>query len=256
MKKRILFFLSLSMIAGIGIGWIWLTEKRSVEAQTNPETPHPFHAINLKARNARTGSLQETEEYVGEIITVAGLEHELQGFTSTAVAERVARAEVRFRQGQSSGIHEAKIVRTVNGLARRFSLPAYVKTSPYEVKRLRLGLLPNFPQIITQKNQGMQPVFAGGQIDSQMSPAEAIFVLAMMLQQKLANPEYQLTHAELVNRWAETHSHGSPQNITPHPAQNRSREVREALRAAASSTSLSDALQLSNLTLNTLGIEQ
>jgi hypothetical protein len=256
MKKRILFFLSLSLVVGSGAGWFWLSEKDSVEAQSSPQAAHPLQAINDKARVARAGGISDAEEYIGEIIRVAGLEGELAGFTASAIKNRVGRAESSYRQGQAAGIPEAKIVRTVNGLARKFDLPDYVRTSNYEVRRLRLGLLPNFPQIITQKTQGMQPVSAGAQIDSQMSPAEAVFVLAMMLQQKLANPEYQLRHSERLNRWAETHNHGAPPSSSPHPAQNRSREIREALRTAAGSASMSDALNLSRLTLNTLGVEQ
>lgn len=254
MKRRILVFLSLVVV--LGIGGFWLTGKGPVEAQSTPQASHSLQAINDRARAARTGSLSDAEDYVAEIIRVAGFEGELNGFTATAIKDGVGRAESRYRQGQAAGIPEAKIVRTVNGLARKFNLPDYVRTSNYEVRGLRLGLLPNFPQIITQKNQGMQPVSTGAQIDSQMSPAEAVFVLAMMLQQKLANPEYQLRHSERLNRWAETHNHGAPPSTSPHPAQNRSREIRDALRAAAARASMSDALSLTNLTLNTLGIEQ
>lgn len=256
MKKRILFFLSLSLVASLGIGWLWLAEKDSVEAQSNPPAAHPLEAINQKAKLARNGNVPDAEEYVREIISVAGFEGELGGFTSTAIKDRVGRAESRYRQGQATGIPEAKIVRTVNGLVRKFNLPDYTKTSNYEVRRLRLGLLPNFPQLINQRNQGAQPVSNGSQIDSQMSPAEAVFVLAMMLQQKLANPEYQVTHAERMNRWAATHNHRAGQSNPPNTAQNRSRQIKEALNRAAASASMSDALQLSNLTLNTLGIEQ
>lgn len=254
MKRRILVFLSLVVV--IGIGGFWLTGKGPVEAQSSPQGAHPLKAINDKARAARAGSISDAEDYVAEIIRVAGFEGELNGFTATAIKDRVGRAESRYRQGQAAGIPEAKIVRTVNGLARKFDLPDYVRTSNYEVRRLRLGLLPNFPQIITQETQGVLPVSVGAQIDSQMSPAEAVFVLAMMLQQKMVNTEYQLRHSERLDRWAETHNHSAPQSNSPHPAQNRSREIREALTRAASSASMSDSLSLSNLTLNTLGIEQ
>ena len=255
MKKRILFFMSLSLAASLGIGWLWHTEHGSVEAQSNT-SQHPLQAINQLSKLARNGNTPDAEEYVSEIISVAGFESELRGFTSTVIKDRVGRAESRYRQGQAAGIPEAKIVRTVNGLVKQFSLPSYVKTSNYEVRRLRLGLLPSFPQVITQTNPAGLSVSIGSQIDSQMSPAEAVFVLAMMLQQKLANPEYQVTHAERVNRWADTHSHGAGQSNSPNTDQNRSREIREALNRAAASTSMSDALQLSNLTLNTLGIGQ
>jgi hypothetical protein len=117
-------------------------------------------------------------------------------------------------------------------------------------------LLPQFPQVVAQKNQTTLAVSAGEQIDSEMSPAEAVFILTMMMQQKLVNPAYQLTHSEQVNHWAERNSRQAGQGNPPHPAQNRSREIMAALNQAVISTSVTDALQLSGITLNTLGIEQ
>lgn len=256
MKRRILFFLYFSLALGVNLGLFWLTNRKPVVAQNNSRAGHPLASVNSKAKIARDGNQTNAEAYVGEIIAVSGLENELRGFTSNSIKDRVGRAESRYRLGESPGIPEAKIVRTVNGLARKLNMPGYVRTSEYEVRRLRLGLLPNFPQVISQKNQGSQPVDAGSQIDPQMSPAEAVFVLSMMMQQKLANPEYQLTRTELLNRWTETHNHGAEPSGNSHPAQNRSREVRDALKQAARSMSMSTALQLSNMTLNTLGIEQ
>lgn len=77
-----------------------------------------------------------------------------------------------------------------------------------------------------------------------------------MLQQKMVNPEYQMTHQERVSNWAEKHNHGLNQNITLDPPQERSDEIRGALKRAVASAFVMDALQLSELILNTLGIEQ
>lgn len=256
MKKRILFFLSLSLVVGLGISWLWLTEKGSIEAQDNPPDATPFEVINQKAKLARNGTQPAAEDEVSEIISVAGFESELRGFTSIEIKDRVGRSESHYRQGITAGIPEAKIVRTVNGLVKLFNLPEYVKTSDYEVRKLRLGLLPSFPQVITQKNHATQALSRGSQIDSQMSPAEAVFVLAMMLQQKLTNPEFQMTQSERRSRWTSAHSHSVTQNNPTYTAQTRTQEIKEALRRAALSTSMSDALRLSEITLNTLGIEQ
>lgn len=251
MKKRFIFFLSMGLVLCLAVALNLLSKEDAVIAQNNPETEHSFAVLNEKAKAARNGDVTAAQEFVGEIISVAGFESELRGFTANAIKDRVGRAESRYRQGLASGIPESKIVRTVNGLVRRFDLPDYVKTSDYEVRNLRLGLLPHFPQVIAQKNQSSLPVSVGEQIDSEMSPAEAVFILAMMIQQKLANPEYQLTHLERVNRWSERRN-----RHVGGPTQNRSREIETALNQAVLSTSMTDALQLSGITLNTLGIEQ
>lgn len=253
MKRKILLVSSLSLLAIISIGLLWLTPRNTVQAEDNP---HPLAAINQKARDARTGNQTAAEDLVGEIIRVAGFENELVGFTSNTIKERVGRAESRYRLGQAAGIPEAKIVRTINGLARNFNLPAFARTNLYEVRKLRLELLPNLPQIITRKTQGIQPLTTGDGLEPRMSPAEAVLVLSLMVQQKLNNQEYQMTNAERRSRWNALHDHRPGQTPSPQQFPNRSREMRQAVRQGFESTSTFDAMQLSNLTLNTLGIEE
>lgn len=256
MKRLILFGLSLCFIIGLGFGLWGLAKKDAVNAQSDVQPQHPLEAINRKAVEARTGNLSASKELVGEIIRLAGFETYLQGFTTDRMKDRIGRAESRFRQGQITGIPETKVVRTVNGLAKKFDLPNYTRTNRYEVRKLRLELLPNLPQIITRGTENIEPISGGGSLSSEMSPAEATLVLALMLQQKMSSRDYQMTFAERLNRWAEDHNHGAGQNSSSSQAQNRSREVRNALQRAVATTSVSDAWHLSNLTLNTLGIEQ
>ncbi len=133
MKKIVLFVLSLGVFATLGIGVFFLSEKNVAQAEN---IPHPLETINQKAIDARTGNQADAEELVGEIIRVAGFENVLIGFTSSSIKQPVGRAESRYRLGQSSGISERKIVRTINGLVKQFDLPAYAKTDLYEVRKL------------------------------------------------------------------------------------------------------------------------
>ncbi len=253
MKKTILFVLSLGMFATLGSGLFFWSERNVAQAEN---IPHPLETINQKAIDARTGNQADAEELVGEVIRVAGFESELIGFTASSIKQRVGRAESRYRLGQSAGIPERKIVRTVNGLVKKFNLPEYSKTDLYEVRKLRLTLLPNFPHLISQKTQSVQPRTVGAGLDTEMSPAESVLILSLMIQQKLLNQDYQLTKTERRNRWNEMHDNRPGRSSSPHPAQSRGQEMRERLRIAASSASASDAWQLSTITLNTLGIEQ
>lgn len=253
MRRKILLTLSLSLLVLLSVGLFWLMPKDVAEAEN---IPHPLESINQKAKDTRTGNLTDAKDLVGEVIRVAGFEGELAGFATTAIKERVGNAESRYRLGQSSGIPEAKIVRTMNGLARRLNLPAFARTNQYEVRKLRLELLPNFPQLITRKTQGSQPITVGAGLDPQMSPAETLLIFSLMIQQKLNNQEYQMTEAERLSRWNEKHHHQPGQTPSPNPFPNRNREIKEAIRQGIASASGSDALRLSNVTLNTLGIEQ
>ena len=253
MKRKILLVSSLSLLAVLSIGLFWLTPKDVAQAEN---VPHPLESINQKAKDARDGNLTDAKDLVGEVIRVAGFEGELAGFATTAIKERVGNAESRYRLGQTAGVPEAKIVRTINGLARRLNLPAFARTNQYEVRKLRLELLPNFPELITQKTQGLQPIAVGAGLEPQMSPAEAFLIFSLMVQQKLNNREYQMTRAERTSRWNEKHHHQPGQTPSLNPFPNRNREMKEAIRQGIASASNSDVMQLSDVTLNTLGIEQ
>src|SRR5688500_3695200 len=72
MKKRVLFFFSLGLVASLGLGWFCLSDRALVGAQNSPQSPHPLEEINQKAKNARTGSVSDAEEYVREVVKVTG----------------------------------------------------------------------------------------------------------------------------------------------------------------------------------------
>lgn len=180
----------------------------------------------------------------------------MRGFTLSAIKDRVARADLRYRQEGTSGVSEDRIVQTVNGLALQLDLPEYTKTNSYEVRRLRVALLPQFPQLISLSEGDPRNNVVGSQISAEMSPTEAVFVLAMMLQQKLGNPEFQLTSQERVNTWAEDHRLPNGSYSPLRENQGRSNEIRRAVGRASTEATFSDALRLSTMTMNTLGIDQ
>lgn len=253
--KRSILFLSLSLIMALGVGLLWLSKGNTAQAESQEIPPHPFVVLNEKAKKARTGDLAAAKELVGATISLTGYEDVLRGSTADMIKGRVGQAESRYQQSQAAGVSEARVAQTINGLAFKLKLPDYAKTNTYEVRKLRLALIPSFPQFINQKAQGAQPVQAGAKLDSQMSPAEAVFVTEMMMQQKLSNEEYQVTNAERLKDWKEKHNHHPNHGNSQHQTQDRSREMRDALDKGINSMSMLDSMQLSTLILNTLGID-
>ena len=257
MKRRSLFFFSLSLVAVLTTALLFL-QRDPVQARDSLRAPHPLAEINQKAKSVRNGNSSDASAYVTEILKVAKVESELPGIAEAAtstIIDRVARAEVNYREGRSEGIDESKVVRTINGLVLRLHLPEYSYTDVYEVRRLRFMMLPNFPEIIG-RNTGRRPAITeGSRFDSKMSPAEALLILTMMLQQKQYNPEFQLTIAERRSLWNEMHDHRPGENFAPNVPGNRNAETQVALRRAGETMRTSDLLSLSDITLNTLGIE-
>ena len=64
---------------------------------------------------------------------------------ASALRERIARAEIRYMTGQSSGVQESDIVLALNTLAARFQTPDYAHTSLKQVRVLRMNLLLTTP---------------------------------------------------------------------------------------------------------------
>lgn len=246
-----------SLFLTVSLSILWLNKNVFVKAEEPAEMPESIARINQLAKEARTGSnIEANQELVTAAIEVAGFENELRGFTLSAIKDRVARADIRYRQEGTSGISEDRVVQTVNGLAMQLDLPEYTKTNSYEVRRLRVALLPQFPQLITISEGDLRDNVMGSQISAEMSPTEAVFVLGMLLQQKLGNPEFQLTSQERVNTWAEDHRLPNGSYTRLRDNQGRGDEIRRALRRAATEATFTDALRLSTMTMNTLGIDQ
>ncbi len=255
MKNRILLVLGLVSLMFISVGLFFLGD-RSVTANSNARTTHPLKSINEKARAVRMGSHSEALDLVDEIIRVANVEPELDSFATDAVKVRVAKAENIFRRENVGGVSEQKVVLTINRLVHKLRLPAYARTSVNEVTRLRFMLLPNFPEIVSRKSERSSPIPVGARFNTEMSPAEGFFVLVMMFQQKLYNPEFQLTHEERLSLWNELYADRPVGSIPQNLPNNRGIEVRGAIRNAGQRMSSQDALNLSELTLNTLGVKR
>lgn len=113
--------------------------------------------------------------------------------------ERLVRAEIDYRNGKSQGIPEEKIVDVVNYLAKEFEAPVYAQAQLEEVKTLRSGqayplfhsLAPNLAAM-SEAERKTVPL----QINSNMSPIEAVYFTLTLISQKQLNPCNQLTADE------------------------------------------------------------
>lgn len=257
MQKKYLISLSLVSLLGLVIGAFWWSNDNAAQAEKKPDVLDSFGTLNSKAKNSRGGDVNAAKELVGEIISASGFESELSGLTSNSVKDRVGNAESLYQTGQIEGVSEAKVARTINGLAIKFNLPEFAKTDVSEVRKLRLSMLPSYPEIIGKKPNGNQPLFVGGNFDSKMSPAESILVLTMMMHQKLSNKDYQLTKEERLIQWEEKYGNrrgNAKRQSLDDLTKNRGKEIRAALEQGTRTMSVPSALQLSTLILNTLGI--
>jgi hypothetical protein len=111
------------------------------------------------------------------------------------VEERLVQAEINYRLGRNPGIEEKTVVQIGNALADKLKLPEYAYVTVHQVEVLRFGMEMSMPSFMGEASP--QSEVAGAHAKpSELSPAQATQILLVLIDQKLINPDYQLTPEE------------------------------------------------------------
>ncbi|HEX8456885.1 MAG TPA: hypothetical protein VF656_06295 [Pyrinomonadaceae bacterium] len=153
-----------------------------------------YKEIDTKARRAKTGEEVAINELVDAILK--NFAAVLPADTAQAVKVRLVRAELKYRQNKK-GIRESRIVKAINQLAEAFEAPEYAQTSPLQVRLLRVDLKSDLPNLVDAEIEevGLKKK-AGDKLKVEISPIEATVLTIVMVQQKMLNPDWQLTPRE------------------------------------------------------------
>jgi hypothetical protein len=223
--------------------------------------------IDQKARRAKGNDEPAVRKLADEVFATPYFA-EIPSDYREAMKERVVRDELKYRNGKK-GIGEEKVVLTVNHLARKFNAPDFAKTSPAQVRALRVRLKLGYPNFIAQETRegkkGLKKK-AGDTINPEMSPLEAAFVTGVLVQQKMLNADFQyepqvwdekLRKGQL-KQW-EAGANPGAQNesrLVQSKGNAKRNEMRRAVTQSASKMSVTELMSLPDETLDTLGIER
>src|SRR4051812_6481729 len=248
---------------------------RALSAPRDVKANNPLVALSQKARASKGAdpvAVRDLTEEVFDTFSPA----DVPLFTEESAKERVARAEVSYRQGADKGISEVKVARAVNELADKFALPDYAKVSVAMVRTARMGLMMQLPNLIGQENpteKKPKKRKIGSSISPFMSPLEATTLTLFLLQQKTVNEDFQVSHKEFfanihekqVERWAQNRAQRDGVSQTTDESEagasmrarsnTKTDEVRGAMKKAAESMSPDDLLNLADSVLDALGIK-
>ncbi|HXG67048.1 MAG TPA: hypothetical protein VNO70_18235 [Blastocatellia bacterium] len=259
--KIVLYVLLFSVMGG---GVIWVGATMSVQSQSGPSSAaNPVARLDDRARIAKHGDEAAVRHLVDEVFSSISLDEIPRGMLDE-VKERLLRAELSHRNGQQEAIPEINVVHAVNELATKFNAPQYARTYLYEVRKLRMATLPFLPNLVAtetpEETKQDKPVGAST-IKTSMSPVEAAFVTLLLLQQQISNPEYQLTHGELVSRWAQMRGDKRGASAERANAGNeidfsaRAKEMRQVMARGVSEMPAGELLNMPARTLDALGIQ-
>lgn len=209
-----------------------------------------FSQLNIKARAVNEGGgSAAVNDLVNELFTT------FSATVASDVKTRIVNSELLYQANQRGGVTETAVVQVVNGLQVKFNTPEFSKTDTYEVRKLRQALQLLAPQFVGHGRQSEQS--AVGDVNStivpEMSPAEAVFVALAMMNQKMSNPNYQLTQTERAAMWTDLHSTKIGQTLENDPA--KSELINEAIADKAATMSAAELLAVPHRALDILGIE-
>jgi hypothetical protein len=241
----------------------------------NIQAENPLADLNRKAKAARLGDPTAVRALTDEAFNTFA-PAEVPVFTREVMKERVARAEVDYRRGVDKGISEVKVANTINELADKFQLPDYAKVSVAMVRTARVVLMLQLPNLVAQNNPASRnhKKTIGSSINPSMSPVEATTLTLFVLQQKMLNEAFQVTHSEFyagiqqrqVESWRELRAkrNGDSKTIVDQQtapsmqvrSNTRSDELRQAVNKAVAHMSPDVLLNLADSSLDTLGLKR
>ena len=120
-----------------------------------------------------------------------GLEN-LPAPITTVIKDRLVYAEMQYREGTGRAVREQNIVDVTNLLVQKLELPDYVRTSPSQVRYMRMVSITWNPTFMgkSAERPNMQ---VGESISDEMSPMQAVHVLLEVLGHKLSDRNFQMT---------------------------------------------------------------
>jgi hypothetical protein len=266
MSRLFLSLFSLCAIA-VGIHWLGVGVFPNVESKPSPaitdggQKESMYQSIEEKARKAKGNDESAIRE-----LADAALDDNKVGVIPTEMLnemkERLIRAEIRYRNGKK-GVHEIAIVRLINDLVDKFGAPDYAKTSPLQVRTMRVCLKQFFPSFIAQeadeKSKGLRKEI-GARINPEMSPLEAAYIATMLIWQKILNKDWQVapekwTPDSLRKNDAETAANSEP-HLTLMGGNEKATEMMRLITRRGASLSRTDMRNLIQTSLDTLEIEE
>lgn len=222
--------------------------------------------IEEKARKAKDNNESSIRELADEVFANFDVDIPSElSHTVEEVKDRVVRAEMKYRKG-GRGLRESHIARTINELANSFNAPDYAKTSPLQVRVLRMELMKDYPSFIAQEmrreKKGLKKK-VGDSINPEVSPLEGIYITSVLIWQKMLNDKWQQPPDEWAatlhqKHFGEPRRSGDPQpRMAVSPLRNdKIGEMEDVVARGLARLSIADAMNLVDSSLNSLGIEK
>lgn len=206
-----------------------LTQAQQVASQDKDGWINPYGELDRAARADRIGSDEtSTRAFAEKIFSMPRSFPRMPMAAENVIKDRLTRAEMAFRQGQGPGVQEEDISHLVNSLVQKLNAPDYARTSPRQVRVLRMSLALTSPAFMAE-GMSSPEMKVGESIKPVMSPLQATHLILTLFDQKLLHPEYQVPPEE----WERTFQQSS---------MDRLRKLQEMRQAGAAGKQTAEAV--------------
>lgn len=226
---------------------------------------NPAKVIDEKARALNPDDSNSVQGLADAVFSYPHVLGRLPMDMENAVKARAIDAETKFLKGNRPGVQEEDVAKAVNLFADRLRLPDYARTSPKQVRALRMSLVVDSPMFMG-RGMARPSASVGDSISSEMSPLQALHVAMVMINQKTINPDFQVTpeewdrgkHTAMVEQIKQIQAlqKSAKSGQTTHHIITRQNpkhdEMRQALSDGLSSMTLGDGVSFADEALKTL----
>lgn len=270
--KSILLLLLLCLMLGIGV---WRNKSSFADLPLTTEAnaasinskKDMYQMIDEKAKKIKGSDEASIRDLADTIFNENGAS-DLPAAMVDMMKDSLVRAEMKYRNN-GKGVRETHIAHTVNYLADKFGAPDYAKTTPLQVRLLRVKLMPMMPSLIAvdtdKEHKGLKKKI-GSTITPEVSPLEATMITVMMIHQKMLNEEWQLSPEEFALKGKKQFFKGrgpmppgySSAGSTLSLKRNteKAEEMQRLVRERVARMSLNEAAEIAEASLKNLGIEK
>ena len=150
--------------------------------------PGPTIEIEDAASVMKPGDSDSVRAVVDSMFKVPGM-YRMPDMMAAVVKQRIIDAQTAYLVGKSTGVTDSAVVDAINMLATTFQTPDYGMVSLLQVQFVRGRLASTMPMLFKPVN----PDLKIGEPNVPMSPVQALFVMSVLIDQKIQNGGFQLS---------------------------------------------------------------
>jgi hypothetical protein len=152
----------------------------------------PYQLIENAASQMKSGDSDSIRAVVEALYKYPWIyQNQMPEVMAAVVKQRLIDAQMAYLAGKTAGVVDGAVVDAINALATAFDTPDYARTSLLQVRFFRSSMTVDMPIFMRSA-----PSAQTHEANPPMSPLQGMWIMSLLIDQKISNPDYQATPAE------------------------------------------------------------